>query len=388
MKPLPRFIFSIKHVVVTLTAMLLMWLCVQGFLLSISFLNPVERAFDNFRMTDLFYEIESRNKSGHTNDVITLVDMSREFSRSRLGDIISQIDAMNPALLGVDIVFDGIRDDQVGHHHLLDCIREATIPIVWAYQLENWNNERQEFDSIYHSFFADSLDIMEGYTNVSRNMVRSFGLWRKAKGQVEYSLPARMAMQFTGDSSFLQHEDCNIRFSSTQFHVVPCDSLDDYSDLITGHIVLLGATKDKRDVHYTPIGLIPGPHIQAYALLTIINNEFPREVPGGLTLLLTFLFMWVGEILQVGATAFMSARRRWFPQMLGQQDLVAGLVAGGYIVVLVAIDYYLFVRTGYFFNSGWAVMGIALQDTARKWYPIMLESPGKIRNLISKQPLP
>ena len=50
----------LEHFAVALIAIVLTWLIVLGFLFSLSFLNPVERAFENFRMTDIFYDAENQ----------------------------------------------------------------------------------------------------------------------------------------------------------------------------------------------------------------------------------------------------------------------------------------------------------------------------------------
>ena len=393
MRELLRSIFRFKHIAVTLVASFLMLLVVFGLLFSISFLNPVERAYENFRMTDLFYDADNYGGERDTSGVITLVDMTDVFSRSRLAEIVEGIDALEPSILGVDIVFDGLRDDSVGNERLIEAVCNTKSQTIWAYKLTEWSDDVEEFTKTYHSFFTEYVEVEEGYTNVQRDInggtVRTFGLQRKAEGRIEYSLPARVAMGATNDSSFLRFTDCNIRYSSIQFPVVPCDSIADYADFIRGHIVLLGATDDKRDLHYTPMGHIAGLKILAYTVQTIISNQIPIETSLWATILLTVLLIWLGELFQHGVTYFLSKRKNWFLQELARKDLVSGLIFIIYIIILVWADFLFFIKTNHYFNMGWAIMGIALLETSHKWCPLLhriyLESIDFIKSKLHKK---
>lgn len=372
----------LKHFAVALIAIVLTWLIALGFLFSLSFLNPVERAFENFRMTDIFYDAENQEEQKDTSGIITLVDMTDVFNRSRLAEVIEEIDAMDPAIMGIDIVFDGLRDDEVGNERLIETVcNNIHSPVIWAYKLTDWSEEERRFTKAFHSFFVEEygIDVEEGYTNVQRDVnggtVRSFGIKRKVQNHFEYSLPARLAVELTGDSTVLKkYDDCTIRYTATVFPTIPFDSIAQNADLIRGHVVLLGATSDKRDLHYTPLGHIAGVKILAYTVQTIVNREIPREFPKWMTMFFTFIFIWIAELFQAGLTSRMKKSRFWIFHKVGEYDLVAEVVAIIYIVLLVGFDYYFFVNTNIYFNTAWTIMGVALLETSRKIYALLRDA--------------
>lgn len=372
-------VFHLKHFAIAVIATVLTWLIALGFLFSLSFLNPVERAFENFRMTDIFYDAENQEEQKDTSGIITLVDMTDVFSRSQLAEVIEEIDALEPAIVGVDIVFDGLRDDSVGNERLIETVcNNITSPVIWAYKLTDWDDDEEQFTQTFHSFFVEEygIEVEEGYTNVQRDVnggtVRSFGIKRRTRNRMEYSLPARLAVGLTGDSTILKkYDNCDIRYTATQFPIVPYDSIAKYGDLIRGHVVLLGATSDKRDLHYTPLGHIAGVKILAYTVQTIVNHEIPQEFPKWLTILFTLFFIWLAELMQTGLTSWMKKSRFGIFHMIGKHDLVAEVVAILYIIILVGLDYFFFVNTNIYFNTAWTIMGVALLDTARKLYALL-----------------
>ena len=230
-----------------------MWLVV-ALAVNISFLNPLERAVENFSMTDVFYDISYTSGERDTSDLITLVDMTDVYDRSRLADIVDSIQKYEPALMGVDIVFEGWRGDTAGTERIIEAICSASSPTVWAYKLADWNDEEEQFDGTVHSVFADLVDINEGYTNVIRDInggtVRSFGITRKAEHRPQHSLPATVATTFLGDTTIYDRlTDQDINYTATVFPVLQPDSIWLHPELIRGRIVMLGATHDGQEVN-------------------------------------------------------------------------------------------------------------------------------------------
>ena len=59
--------------------------------LNLSVFSPMKRAFDDFSMTDVYYEIQ-RNSSVEMDTTIVLVDMTELRNRSDIAQIIQQIE--------------------------------------------------------------------------------------------------------------------------------------------------------------------------------------------------------------------------------------------------------------------------------------------------------
>lgn len=383
--------FRKRHIIVSLIAASLsvvLLFSARGFLGMISLLNPVERALENFRMTDLFCDAEIGGAPQDTSEVITIVDMSEVFDRAKLAEIIECIDTLQPAILGVDIRFDGEREDSVGNKRLIEAVFCTTSPIIWASELSDWSDEERQFTKVLHSFFVDrGVEVEEGFTNVQHDInggtVRTYGIQRQVKGHASYSLPARLAVAMTRDTTVLKEaRDCNIRYSSTHFPIVRYDKITENSDLIRNHIVILGAIDDKRDTHYSPMGPISGISIIAFAVNTIINDIAPRELSFGWTILLSLLLIWLAEVLHE-AFLWLMGLFKW-SSMIAERGILDGIYTLLYIVlVLVLIDYAVFKLTNFYYDTAFIIMSIFLLDTSREIYNLIIEKIGEKKKYIN-----
>ena len=371
-----RFIFHFDHIGVTLVTIVMMQLMVC-LAFNTSSLNPVARTIDNFRLTDIFYEISNTGLERDTSDLITIVDITDVYNRGKLAEVIDEIQACEPSVMGVDIVFDGFRNDSVGNEQLLETVSNTTSTIVWAYKLVKWDSNKGQFERSFHSFFTEFVDVdHEGFVNVQRDTnggtVRTLGLSRTVNGHTEYSLSAQVALAATNDSSIItQSKDCNICYTSTLFPVVPADSIAENAELIHSRIVLLGAMRDIRDQHYTPIGRIPGVNVLAYAIQTLVQRRMPLEVPYWLSLIITILLMWFTQILQDGVTRFLKrAERASIRYFIGDSGFASSSISLVAIILLVGLSFALFFRFNIYYNTVWVIMGIALLANVRKFYAL------------------
>ena len=372
------FIFHLDHVGVTVMTLLIMQSLVY-LAFNKGSLNPVARTIENFRLSDMFFEVDNEGEARDTSDLITIVDMTDVYDRGELADIINQIQACEPSVMGVDIVFNGFRNDTLGNERLVEAVCNTTSTTVWAYKLIDWNDKNAQFERTYHSFFTELVDVdHEGFINVQRDTnggtVRTLGLHRPAEGRMEYSLSAQVAFAATNDSSIItKSKDCNIYYSSTYFPVVPSDSIAAHADQIRSHIVLLGAMRDLRDQHYTPIGKIPGVKILAYAIQTLVQRRMPIDTPYWLTVIITFMLMWLVQILQFGSIKFLKK----YPEAsikyyLGDSGFVSSMISLGAIIALAFLSLLLFFHWNIYLNTAWAIMGIALLANTRKFYALLV----------------
>ncbi len=380
-----------RHLFVSLIAAslsVILLLGASGFLRMISLLNPIERALANFHMTDLFCDAESGSIPQDTSEVITIVDMSEVFDRAKLAQIIENIDALQPAIIGVDIRFDGEREDGSGNKRLIETVFSTTSPTIWANELSDWSDEEKQYTKVLHSFFVDlGIEVEEGFTNVQHDMnggtVRSYGIMRQAKGHTVYSLPARLAVAMTRDSTILKNSyDCNIRYSSTHFPIVPYNKIAENEDLIRNHIVILGALNDKRDTHYSPMGLTSGISIIAYATNTIINDNAPKKLSLGWMTLLSLLFIWLAEVMHE-AFIWVTRQIKWL-KTIAQRGILDGIYTLFYLVfILVLIDYFIFKLTGFYYDTAFIIMSILMLDTSRQIYDLIKDKYTTENNIVN-----
>lgn len=263
----------------------------------------------------------------------------------------------------------------MGNKRLIETVCNTTSPIIWACKLSEWSNEEGQFTNILHSFFVDlGVNVEEGFTNVQAGTngvtVRSYGVQRQAMGKTRYSMPARLAVGMTGDSTVMEKTDYSIRYSATHFPIVPYDSIPQNTDLIRNHIVILGAMNDERDMHYTPLGLTPGVLIMSYAVNTVIAGSAPRELPVVLMVLVVFFFLWLGEVL------FVCFRRKTdkIPYLgaITREGILDGIYTMLFMTtILILMDYSIFRLTGYYFDTAFVVASICSLGTARAIYKLI-----------------
>lgn len=381
--------FRKRHIIVSLIAAslsLVLWNGTRGIVNMLSFLNPVERALSNFHMTDLFCEAENGNYPQDTSSVITIVDMSEVFNRAELATIIEHIDNLQPTIIGVDIRFDGERDDHFGNERLIETVLNTNSPIIWANMLSNWSDEKKQFTKVLHSFFVDrGIKVEEGFTNVQHDInggtVRSYGIKRQAEGLTYYSLPTRLAIAMEGDSTILKKYDdnCNIRYSSTHFPIVPFDKITENADLIRDRIVILGAIDDKRDIHYCPIGPTSGISIIAFATNTLINDNAPKELSFGWMVLLSLFLIWFAEVMH--ETFLWGVSHIKWLRTIAERGILDGIYILLYLMlVLVLIDYFVFKLTSYYYDTAFIIMSILLLDTSRQIYDYIKENTSRKAN--------
>lgn len=114
---------------------------------------------------------------------------------------------------------------------------------------------------------------------------------------------------------------------------------------IKNKIVVVGnSTQAKGDIHLTPIGEIPGMYILGNAVNTIINTGLIKSPP-----LTIYLFI---ELLTIIICAYL---------FLYLEDIIASIL--GFIIIGVPLSYasyYIFIYTGFFLTSTFALIGIAI----------------------------
>ena len=132
---------------------------------NLSMFNPVEQAFENFHMTDVYYEM-SRSEDIELNNDIVMVDMVELRDRGEIGQVIQQISACKPRVMAVDLLFYREGDDALGNAMLVSSIDEAEAPIVFSSKLVDYDKEKDSFGTLITSFFAPIGDYQFAYGNV------------------------------------------------------------------------------------------------------------------------------------------------------------------------------------------------------------------------------
>ena len=282
---------------VIVLAMLLMPL--HSWLYGTSLLNMSEKS--NAAASSLSYDIQRRQTAPVHSNEIALVDISDIIgptARVEIADLLDAIYAMDPKLIGVDVFFPESRQSSNPIAVEIDSILEETVhrisdKTVFVCQLDSFDSGQNEYRHINHSFFItdqepdDSVQLSEGYANLLQNSsgrdISNYTIRQKAEGKYVWSFAAQIVSDYIDETEDLDRNPI-IRFEPTDFFCMSAEELD--PDSIRDRIVLVGDMRDRGDSHLTPLGMMQGMEIHAYAVQTILHFEDLASAPVWLLVLI------------------------------------------------------------------------------------------------------
>lgn len=329
--------------------------------------NPIAEILDDYSFTDFYYKLLDGAGDRDTSRIVTIVDMTELRKRRDFADLFMEVNALKPKAVGVDVVFEGYKEEDLEGDTLLDMAVKQLQNFVFSYKIiDSMDGET------VHSFFTPSDSVTEGFTNMPRQlyggMKRSVSIGRDVGGVVQPSFIKRVADIYAGQEvTALADKDLNINFSSKYYRVVPYDSIFENRDLIEDHLVLIGAMKEEGDMHYTPQGKIAGVELLAYAAETMLMQSEIKHASTGVTIIVSFFVVFFSVILLSKYKDF-TTKKKTLGHVLLSTSLVRGLLVCGWVSVIVWITFLLFCRYNYSISLVIAMSAIALIYMATNLY--------------------
>ncbi|MBP5687906.1 MAG: CHASE2 domain-containing protein [Muribaculaceae bacterium] len=291
-----KYIFHIDHLLITLLAFALTGLTYYV-VLNFSMFDPLEEALGNMSSTDLFFRVA--NKGSDVNQDITIVDIGNEYNRGNLARGFAKIDSLKPWVTGIDVVFADLRGEPDDNMILLETVTNMSENTVWGTRLLDYDGKTKAFTGKRSSFFADTLGVREGFTNLDDNFehktIRNMLTVENLGDMAMNSFPVEIALVL--DSLSLQPQKKLTIDFTTKFVVVPLDSVDAYKELISDHIVMVGSCTDEGDMWSTPLGKMPGVMLQAYSVETIRSHRNISYANTWVNLLIAFVLCYLFELI-------------------------------------------------------------------------------------------
>lgn len=369
MKAFLRKIFSIDHVIVS--AMSLSVVGAFAFMVfNISFLNPIARGLSGFSMSNIYYSIINDEVKPPRNELITIVDMTELHKREQLASVLDDIHDMQPVAIGVDVIFEGYKGDIEGNALLTDTYFNMGEDVVTAVKLADYNAEKGVYERKIRSFFVeDGVPVTEGCVNLfngPEKTVQSYPVYQLCQEDTISTLPARMAMMVGEDVPTYRHL-MDIHYKPDSFAIVSWRDIAANRDLIEGHIVLFGTTQEENDMHYTPVGKIPGVEVIAYATQTMIDH-FDITRQSRLSAILWTLLVCV--LVNISNFFFASwlKRKNNFTRMLDEWTLIYSFHTFFWMTLVTWITFLLFIRADYYADTVLLLSSLALMTPCRYFY--------------------
>lgn len=339
--------------------------------MNLTFFNPIKRAYNNFSLSDVYYQILQEMDDEQESPLITIVDFTSQYDRGRIAQAIDEINACEPSVVGIDIMFDGLKGDTIGSDMLVEAICQIERPVV-AFKLKDANLDTGEFLTARHSFFAPIDGIQEGYTNVQHialgGIIRNMSTWHILQQDTVHSLSYCVAKTFDPTIPTVLPKRQLIDYTPTKFPVVPYDSIMAYKDKIANHIVLLGAMNDDADMHYSPYGRTAGTNIQAYAVQTMLEHKNITEVGLVWIILISIIVLIIIDVIQCEITYHANNSRFAIIQFLFSSAIVKNIINFILIAFLVWVNFIIFIQYNIYFNPTIMLTGIAFLVEARLFY--------------------
>ena len=372
-----KFIFHIDHIIVVIISLILTWLlslCVYN----ISFLNPIDQALDDFSITDIFWEV-GNTTTPDTCQLITLVDMTELHSRGDIAQLLNQIDAHKPLCAGVDLIFEGEKDDLLGNVMLESTILDLNSTFIFAKKLTEYNDTTHDFRSSVQSYFADFVPITEAYTNLTDNLqhatIRTYTTHQSNDGIDILSFPASIAYHM--DTTFVSQNDNEIliNYKNTIFPTIKYDEINQYPHLIEGRIVLIGTLKEEQDMHLTPLGKTPGMMIHAYSLLTILEHTKIHHFPWSISLIICFIMCWMLQIAITGVNKYFTHyNKHSIVYFMLSSNIISTIIFMTWLIIISYVLFILFIKYHILTESTILLASLVILMEGRGIYSAMINT--------------
>lgn len=360
----------LRHVIITMLAFIVVGVFAL-FTLNLSFLSPIAQVVKDFEMTDVYYQILQDTGEGDVDETVTIVDMSELYSRRELAAALHDIEAQQPKVIGVDVVFEGLKEDTVGDAMMCEMAAQYS-NIVYSYKLLDYVNDSTGHNETVRSFFADE-HTRQGFTNMKRNlyggMKRVLSLGERLQGEVVPSFMVQVANGMRSDNlTVASMRDLNINFMPRRFRTVQPADINRHPEWIKGRAVLFGAMKDEQDMHYTPLGKMAGVELLAYSVTTLLEQSEVRTLGGWQTGLLSFLIVLLTEVLLSSYKSVAQKGKNRLLRFVMTMTFIRSILLFFWMAFWVWVAFILFCKYDVSLNLGWALSAIAMLALAENIY--------------------
>lgn len=342
---LRRILFSSDHFfIVAICCAITLLLSLATF--NLPFLDPIARGLRNLSVTDMYFALENKVSKKDTCKSIVIVDMTELGSRSDIGNLLIQIGRSHPKVIGIDLIFEGVKDDIEGNLILEEAVEEISPVSVFANKLTGYSSEKRKFSGVVMSYFRDMMLLDEGYTNITDNMegntVRELTTTQNTTFGICHSFAERILYK-------AGYRDCaigksTINYHPTNFIVIPFDKVEENSDQLKDKIVLVGALNEEADNHLTPLGKTSGVEIQAYSVLTLLEHHNVITLGMVCNIVIALLMCYIYELLFEAISVFIRSRDTRLQIFLSDSNILFTVASFVYIPVISLLSFFLFIK--------------------------------------------
>lgn len=370
-----KFIFHRDHLlIIILTGVIVLLLTVIT--VKTPALNPIAKAMKNISVTDLFFKLDNKFSKTDTCKDIVIVDMTELHSRADIGNLLTEISDAHPKAIGVDLIFEGEKDDLEGNLVLEQAVEEISPKTVFTNKLTDYDLKQKCFTGMVSSYFKDVVPIAEGYANITDNMenttIRELTVSQKTILGYQYSFAARVAQKVGIKAE--GKKKIVINYSPESFIVIPFDKIYENRSKIKDRIVFVGTMTEEQDMHLTPLGKMPGIEIQAYSLLTLLKHKDIVYTSALTSILIGFLLCYIYELLFAAVAVFVQTRKARLRTFLSESRIMLNLLSIFYVSGISLLSYLVFERFNIYVDMVIVLIMVAFVGLGRRLYYATIKS--------------
>ena len=376
-----KFLIHLDHLLITLLACLIM-LVLGAFTFKTSLMSPVAKALKNLSVTDIFFNIENSTMPADTCDIITIVDMTELTQRGDIGKLLSEIGDMNPLCIGVDLIFQGEKEDVEGNIILEEAISSICDKAVFSEKLTSYDNKGNEFTSTVKSYFCEVIPTENAYTNITDNMekstIRELTISERMNGEIIKSFAAKIAEKVGADINN-SNKNIIINYKPTKFNVISYKEIAAKRELIDGHIVLVGTMTEETDMQVAKEvgfeeGKTAGIEIQAYSLLTILEHSDIYYLPTWVNIVIGILLCLTFEILLALGVVWTASRKPMLKTFLAESKWMNRIVSMSFLGLVSIASFFVFEKYSIYIDMVVVLAMLAFVVEARLLYSAVIRS--------------
>ncbi len=362
---------------ITIVITILLWVIAKFILsLNLSFFNPLNEAFDNYQLTDLYLSLhrsDAEVQDAVGSDILVM-DINHCRTRGEIATMLNRIADAEPRLVALDVIFGPSSSvSQAENDSLLSALRR--LPNLVA--AKNMVARDDMSFSAERSFFADETWVTEGVVNFEYGVVRRFEPLQVFDGDTMVSF-AKCIANKVGIQMPAKTDNYLIDYTLAQGMTLAADEQWDNSYL-KDKIILVGDLYDYRDQFVVPVTLKgamrqAGINIHRQILATAATGHIFRKVP-------TWLEILISVILVFGATilSFVIRLRNKQNRKMSKVAIswLMNLMQLGFIILAVIVTYCLFWGCYLLFSVKYIIVGFAMIELInkilrdiKKWIPI------------------
>ena len=336
--------------------------------LNISFFNPLKQALDDFKMTDLYFELMQSGKEKELNNDIVLVDVTKLTNRNAIAKAINDVNSCEPKVLMIDLIFERVSHDPADDTLLVNTIVKGKEREILSAKLTNYNPQSKSFSNLTKSFFHEFIDVRWAYSNVDQKRpggcIRQYSLSQKLNDSISFSMAYAAACAYKDILPEIKDVSQRLIVYEDTFLTITSDKILENQNLLKDKIVILGALDEEADMHITPIGKLSGMKILAYSAMTFMNHKEIRSMGKFSSLLLAFIVClfcaWIGHKIRKKYKTFASYCLKLFYFVLA--------------AILVWIAFISFVHFDYDVDLLYPLLGLALVEEGRAQYSYLVKA--------------